>query len=83
MSSKYPYVYHYFRPTSNDMHADMLGREILMSKVDPRTVRVNIFIISPRARRVLFMFLCPNVRSVVSIGKICQEFKSGTLTNPK
>ena len=28
------------------------------------------------------MFLGPNVPSVVSIGKICQEFKSGTLTNP-
>ena len=38
---------------------------------------------NPRARRVLFMFLGLNVQPVVSIGKICQEFKSGFLTNPK
>ena len=29
------------------------------------------------------MFLGPNVWSVVSIGKICQAFKSGTFTNTK
>ena len=29
------------------------------------------------------MFLGPNGRSVVSIGEICQEFKSETLTNQK
>ena len=29
------------------------------------------------------MFLSPNIRSAVSIGKLSQEFKSGTLTNPK
>ena len=28
------------------------------------------------------MFLGPNVSSVVSIGEMSQEFKSGTLTNP-
>ena len=28
------------------------------------------------------MFLGPNVPSVVSIGKMSQEFKSGTQTNP-
>ena len=29
------------------------------------------------------MFLGPNIPTVVSIGEMSQEFKSGTLTNPK
>ena len=39
--------------------------------------------INPRVRSVLFMFLGPNIRSVVSTGKISQKFKSGTLINSK
>ena len=37
---------------------------------------------SPRARRVLFMGLGPNITSFVFIEKMSQESKSETLTNP-
>ena len=56
---------------------------IMFAKHQKHVLKIDKYTISSRPRRVLFMFLGSNIRSVGSIENMSQEFKSETLTNPK